>query len=162
MEETFHSLCPGCTPGAGESSVYTKCRRARHPGFVECSLGSHQPCSLFFETRQPVQSLLPCVVVSSRGSFLFPTSHYIQALDYVFVFGCFSAASWISVSNPVLQIAWLGFVFVVFLWNCDSQRTPFKQSPLSPWDSKACFENKSQNRRPTRVFTQHARTVKYN
>lgn len=161
MEETFSSLSPWWTqhpPGAGEGSLYAKCRRARRPGSVECSQGADRPCSSLPETRPPV----PLCHRVIPGSFHFVTSDYIQALDDVFVFGCFSAASWIPVSNPVLQIAWLSFVFAVFLWNCDSQCTPFEQNPLSPWDSKACFRNKLQNRLPTRVFAQHAQMVKYN
>lgn len=164
-EETFCSLSPRWTEhtsGAGEGGLYLKCRKAHHPGFVECSQGSDQPCSRFFKTRLPVQFLLPCVIVSSPGSFRFVTSDYIQALDYVFVFGCFSAASWISVSNPVLQIAWLRSVFVVFLWNCDSQCTPFNRILSARETKKLVSKTNCRAGCLRRAFTQHAQMVRYN
>lgn len=66
----------------------------------------------------------------------------------------FSAASWISVSNPVLQIAWLRSVFVVFLWNCDSQCTPFTQNPRSWETEKLVFKTNCRTDQLPGVSTQ--------
>lgn len=117
--------------GAGEGSLYTKGTATLGLWNI---LRAQIAMLLVFQNKTTCSLCAPLCHRVIPSSFHLVTSHYIQALDYVFVFGCFSTAFWISVSNPVLQIAWLRFVFVVFLWNCDSQCTPFKQNLLSPWD----------------------------
>lgn len=132
-EGTLHlcSLCELNTHRTVEGGLGTKCRWA-----VDAGLGP----------------ILPAL--HSVGSSHVITPAHIQALDCVFVFGCFSAASWISVSNPVLQIAWLRCVFVVFLWNCDSQCTPFTQNPCSRETEKLVFKTNRRTGRLPGVFTQ--------
>lgn len=53
-----------------------------------------------------------CALLSSVSPWA-PSAWLLQPphrRSTVFVFGCFSAVSWISVNNPVLQIAWLTYV----------------------------------------------------
>lgn len=106
-------------------------------------------CSLAFSKQD---CLYLCSLLSSVSSgahctrwLQLPSRHLT-----VFVFGCFSAVSWLSVNNPVLQIAWLRYVlpssFETVIHSVHAQ------SLLSPQDWRACFKNKSQNRLSTRGF----------
>lgn len=136
--------------------------------FVPCSLGELNTARtrargilhsehVFSTPRGSLLLVFPWHGASSRDGFRSHPASWLSSLCT----GCFSAASWISVSNPALQITWLRSVFVVFLWNCDSQCTPFTQNPLQPRDWKACFQNKVQNRPATRGFHAAAQMVKW-
>lgn len=131
-----------CTWGAGEGSLQTN-HMQDSPSPWACRTFSRLSSSalLLSAFQNKSASSYLCSLVSCWDSFHFLISAHIKALDCLCVW-LFSAAYWIAVSNPVLQIAWLRFVFAVFLWNCDSQCTPLKQNPLSPWDWEACFKNK--------------------
>lgn len=138
-EETFRSLFPRGTKHTIRNSWrQAQVPNARHPAFGTRVLN-------------PSGSLLPLSFLrrgaSSRDGFQVASS-----LLTVSLCGLFSAASWISVSNPDLQITWLRSVFVVFLWNWRSC-TPFTESS-QPRDWKLVFKTKCRTGRLPGVSTQ--------
>lgn len=112
MEETFHSRFPrwtGHTLAAGEGSLHTNAGEPPTPGsspvlqaqIIRSLSFSKQDCP--WESLRLVSSVSP----GAHSTWLLQLPHRRST---VFVFGCFSAVSWISVNNPVLQIAWLTHV----------------------------------------------------
>lgn len=161
MEETFSSLSPWWTqhpPGAGEGSLYAKCRRAHHPGSVECSQGSDRGAPRF-----PKQDrLFPCVIVSSRAhstSLLQITSRHLTMFLCLVVFlllpGFLSAIQFYKLLGWVLYLP-SSFETVIHSVH------PLNRILSAHETQKLVSETNCRTGCLPGVFAQHAQMVKYN